>query len=453
MASATLTAECATLELPFDPGSDGTRRPRAVFIARLPARRADPEVDPVVLLAGGPGQAGSEAFPAVIQAFDHLQRDRDLIVIDQRGTGRSGVLDCPNAESPALIDVDLASVRRLSAQCFAAQTRDTTRYTTSVAVQDLERIRQRLGIRQWNLYGISYGTRIALHYLRRFPAHVRSLILDAALPPDAELGPDIAVHAQQALDTILQRCADDAHCHDAFPTIDSDLDALLSSLDEQPRTVRFEDIGSGRQRSLEFTRDHLAITLRLMSYSAYGAAILPSMLHEAIERDNFSHLARQALLQIDSLETSLATGLNSAVVCTEDAPWFTSGTRNADDLADTYLGSDMIDMLQVGCEAWPRGLIDDDFKQPVTSDTPLLVLSGGADPITPPAYGEQIVAGFSRSQHVVNAGQGHMQAPLGCVPRLMARFIDAPDGDALNTDCLTRLQPPPFFVDANGPRP
>ncbi len=449
--TASITADCATLAVPFDPADPAGAR-QELFIARLAARTAASRPDPVVLLAGGPGQAASEAFPALIQAFRHLQRDRDLILVDQRGTGRSGRLDCPRSDVTTLVDMEPAKVRELSAECHAGLEEDTTRFTTSVAVQDLDSVRTRLGIKQWNLYGVSYGTRVALHYLRRFPARVRSMILDAPVPPDVALGPDIALHAQQALDNILARCADSEDCHAAFPRVATDLDELLVTLENRPKSVTFEDVSTGRQRTLSLTRDHLAATLRLMSYSAYGAAILPSMLHEAVAQDNYTPLARQALLQIDSLENTLATGLNSAVVCTEDAPWFEQAQAH-EPPQRTYLGDGLIATMQAGCEAWPRGLMDDDFRQPLTSDKPVLVLSGTADPITPPAYGERVLENLRAGRHLINDGQGHMQAPLGCIPTLMAQFVELGNTEELNIDCLSRIRPPAFFVDANGPRP
>lgn len=196
-----------------------------------------------------------------------------------------------------------------------------------------------------------------------------------------------------------------------------------------------------------------------MSYSSQTAAILPSMLFDAIENDNLAPFARQSDMQSTSLGNTLSTGMHHAVICTEDVPFF---DRQFDPATQrqigttesaSYLGNEIVSAIQATCSRWPAGVIDEDFKQPVVSDKPTLILSGGADPITPPAYGEQVAESLSHVRHIVNEEQGHMQAIFGCTPVLLAQFIDSADATSLNTDCLQRLSPTPFFVDANGPLP
>jgi len=189
-----------------------------------------------------------------------------------------------------------------------------------------------------------------------------------------------------------------------------------------------------------------------MSYSAYGNAILPSMLFDASENNNLAPFARQAELQVRSLDNSLATGMHHAVVCAEDEP-FSDIDEGREQSASTYLGADLIDGLKLTCEHWNDGLIDNDFKQAVESTVPTLLLSGSADPITPPAYAELAMANLKNAKHIVNEHQGHMQAATGCMPKIMAQFIQDATVETLNTQCLERLIAPPFFIDANGPKP
>lgn len=469
---AKLVAQCTTLSVPLNPDSDdaGTLD---LSIARIPARRQSARQDAFTLLAGGPGQSAIESFPSVAFAFRHIMRDRDILLVDQRGTGNSVRLSCP--ESPdylgAEFDEDTQFLTDSAKACLEQLDSDPRYFTTSVAVQDLEQVRQSLGISQWNLYGISYGTRVALHYLRRYPDKVRTLILDAVVPPTVPLGPDIAPLAQRSLDIILQRCANAPGCSAAFGDIGQATRELLDALREQPRTITYEDVASGQMKTMEFTWQHLAVTLRLLSYSSQTAAILPSMLNEAIANDNFAPLARQTMLQAQSLGDSMATGMHHAVICTEDAPYLPKGSirdesaedpihpqtasREKDDgyPADSYMGDDVVSSLLATCAAWPAGLIDDDFRQAVTSAVPTLILSGEADPITPPAYGETVASSLSRARHIINPQQGHMQAPFGCMPALLAQFVETEDAERLDTACLDRINPLPFFVDANGPLP
>jgi len=397
-------------------------------------------------------------------------QDRDVILIDQRGTGSSSKLDCPSAsESLGLeFEVDTESLKALAKECFDSLDNDPRLFSTSIAVQDLEQVRESLGISQWNIYGISYGTRVALHYLRRYPDAVRTLTLDAVVPPDVSLGPEIGPLAQRALDLIFKRCNDDPGCAEAFTDLDTATLALLDKLEAEPRTITYENIATGKLATMDFTRNHLAITLRLMSYSSQTAAILPSMLHEAIVNDNFAPLARQTDLQTRSLGESLATGMHHAIICTEDEPFIgldiTSNVSGRNTIGDedqssevtpitSYLGDAILESLKANCAHWPAGYRDEDFKQAVTSDVPALILSGEADPITPPDYGERVAKTLSRARHLVNDSQGHMQAPFGCMPVLLAQFIESANGVDLQTECLQRLRPTPFFIDANGPLP
>ena len=452
-----LPAECASVSVPMDPDlPDGARLELA--IARLPARERDARDDPLVLVAGGPGQSALQTFPSIITAFRHVNRERDLILVDQRGTGDSRPLDCADPEPPgtpaASGDPDpVAEAREAARRCLASLDEDTTLFTTSVAVQDLDAVRRALGLATMNLYGVSYGTRVALHYARRFPASVRSLILDAVVPPGTPLGADIAPVAQRAMDDILQRCLDDSDCGGAFPGIDTRTAALLARLQREPVRIRYEDIADGRPRDTELGRAELAVTLRLLSYSAWGASLLPSMLDDAIETAHFAPFARQTDLQSRALAEALATGLHYSVICTEDLP-FTNAPAALAAARSTFLGELPLAAQIAACEDWPRGRIDADFHRPLALDMPTLILSGDADPVTPPAYGERAAAMLGEDVvHVINTGQGHTQASLGCVPSLMATFLRAGTGADLSLDCLARLTPPPFFLDANGPRP
>ena len=467
--AASLVAQCATLTVPLDaaefgdqatagkPNQTATSNDKAnqitLSIARIPARRLSARQDAFTLIAGGPGQSAIETFPSVSFAFRHIMRNHDVILIDQRGTGASAKLVCEEApDSMGLdVDVDHAQIATLARECRDSLDHDPSWFTTSMAVHDLENVRQQLGVSQWNMYGISYGTRVALHYLRRYPQAIRTLVLDAVVPPEVSLGPDIARLSQRALDIIFQRCQSADGCEQAFGDLSQPTIALLESLEEQPRTISFEDIASGKISTMEFTRQHLAITIRLMSYSAQTAAILPSMLHEAIVNDNFAPLARQSIIQSKSLGNTLATGMHHAVLCTEDAP-FIEGTGQSTD-ANTYLGEGVVKSLMASCKDWPAGQIDSDFKDAVVSDAPTLILSGQADPITPPDYGESLVPHLANSKHIINPQQGHMQAPFGCMPILLAQFVTSADVQQLSSDCLERLRVPPFFVDANGPLP
>lgn len=455
---ASLVAECATLDVPLDP-RESDAASLTLALARLPARGRNRAADPLVFIAGGPGQSAVDTFASVASAFRAANRERDIVLVDQRGTGGSMPLDCPtdedSAASPASDDElgPIEDAARQAQRCLDSLTHDTRLFTTSIAVQDLEQVRRALAIDRWNVYGVSYGTRVALHYARRYPTAVRSLILDAVVPPGTPLGPDIAPLAQRALDLVLQRCQDTDECAAAFPNIADRTTALLEQLDDAPVTVAWEDIANGDVRRDTLERADLAVTLRLLAYSAWGASLLPSMLDDAIEQAHFAPFARQANLQANALADTLSAGMHYSVICTEDLP-FMPGTQALDAARDTFLGDEPLRAQLAACERWPEGVIDSDFHSPLSLNVPVLILSGEADPVTPPDYGDRLADMLGpRARHIVNAGQGHMQATLGCTPSLLAEFLQDGDAAALSVDCLERLVPPPFFVDANGPRP
>lgn len=459
----TLPAECATLNVPFThglkPASDGKSAAHqelpetlSLSLARISARTKQASADPVTIIAGGPGQGAQASWPQLASAFYPILANRDVYLIDQRGTGNSGAMKCPTPPPDSTFNIDLDEVEKTAQECHDSQSLRTEWFTTTVAVRDLDTVREALGVDRWNLYGVSYGTRVALHYLRRYPQHTSSLILDAVVPPQKPIGPDLPLHSQNSLDALFERCESDTGCAEAFPNLASSTNQLFASLKATARVVDYENLSRGALESITFTDQHLAASVRLLSYTSYGTAILPSMLHDAAVNNNLAPFARQVAIQESQLGGSIASGMHAAVICTEDAPFIKTLT-NRDELKKTYLGDFIIDAMETGCKPWPQGVIDDDFNDPVTGDTPVLALSGSVDPITPPAYAELAISELTNTRHIVNPHQAHTQAPLGCTPTIMFQFVETKNPTQLNLECLQRLSPPALFVDANGPLP
>lgn len=444
-----VAASCGKLAVAENPDAPAGRKIE-LRIAVVPAlnRRAQP--DPLFVLAGGPGQAATDFYAAYSSAFAAIGRDRDIVLVDQRGTGRSAPLNCDYPEDPEVSGVDAEQLRATTLGCLQALTGDPRFYTTSVAVRDLEAVRVALGTAQINLYGVSYGTRVAQHYLRRYPSSVRTLILDGVVPPEVILGPDMALDAQRALDAILQRCTNDAACNARFPGSSAAFTALLERLRE-PVTLTFPHPATGRPETVEFGVSHLAGVVRLLSYSDSSAALLPLLL-QAGSANNLAPLAAQYLLLEQTLEAQFAYGMHNAVVCTEDIPLLDPAKVDRAALDATYLGALPLDGLSAICSAWPAGVRDADLHAPLTSDVPVLVLSGGNDPITPARYGEQVLRQFPRGQHVVVEGYGHGQLASPCIPGLLARFLNEGSAD-VDAGCVKGVHAAPFLLDFSGPSP
>ncbi len=446
----TLKAQCLELAVPENPaapeGGD-----IALFVARVASLSVEPRPDPLVIIAGGPGQSAVDFYLGFRGAFERVRQERDVVLVDQRGTGRSNALQCPDAAALVEGADDARVIREATERCLASLSGDARYYTTSVAVTDLVAVFDALGIGSVNIYGISYGTRVAQHLMRRHPERVRRAILDGVVPPDFVLGPAIALDAQAALLRIYARCAGDPACAERFPAPLAALDELRSRLGETPVDVVIDDPVSGERRVQRLSDIEVAVAVRLMSYSPLTAALLPLYIDSALNEQRYEPLAAQVRLIESSFVEALSIGMHNSVVCTEDAPWFDEAGVDRAALGETYLGTLTFDALATSCDAWPRGVIDDDFKQPLASDIPTLLLSGENDPITPPAYGERAAAGLSRSLHLTGPGQGHGLAPLGCVPRVMAEFLDAEAPLTIDTTCVDKLAVMPFFVDFTGP--
>ncbi len=445
-------AECGVLSVAENPADPHSRR-IGLHVARVPAISRRKLADPLFVLAGGPGQAASAFYATVAGAFARINRDRDIVLLDQRGTGGSNLLDCPEDEETLYraSDAQIAASTRACLATLSARAA-VAYYTTSVAVQDLEQVRRALGYARIDLYGVSYGTRVAQHYIRRFPEQVRAVILDGVLPPALAIGPQVALDAENALRAILARCAQDPPCHAHFADPQADYRALRAALARGAVHVRLPDPASGEPRQLEFGSDQLAMVLRLASYSSDYSALLPLLLHSAHASADYAQLAAQFLL-IQRSYGDVATGMHNSVVCAEDVPFYDARLIDRAALAATFMGASQIDGLRSVCGVWPRGPVDADFHAPLHSRVPALLLSGSDDPVTPPAYAQQAAAGFTHARQVLLAGFAHGQLTAPCMGRVLARFLEVPDPAALDVSCTARARPLPFFVTLNGPAP
>jgi len=446
----TVPARCATLRVPEDRSSANGRKIE-LAIAWVPSTAKSPARDPVVLLAGGPGQSALEAFPTVYPAFREILRHRHVLLVDQRGVGKSNPLECPatlNDEALQLLDTaGVDEARRLTAACLQelGPNVDVRAYTTSAYIADLEDVRRALGVAQFNLVGASYGTRVGLEYLRRHPASIRTVVLDSIVPPSLALGNEHAKNLEAAVAAQFARCTADAECTKRFGSPRARLDGLLQRLHEQPRKVTYRDPLTNEQRADEFTAASLAAIVRFYSYAPQLFGMLPMLLAEAAN-GQFENLMAQSRMMEQLIGEQINVPLQLSVMCAEDAP----GMRVDPADAGTILGTEFVDYTLAQCAVWPRGPMPKDFHDAVKSDKPVLLLSGELDPVTPPRYGAEVQRTLSNSRHFVLRGQGHSVMGVGCAPRLVAEFIAAADAKALDGKCLDQLQYSPPFGGSYG---
>lgn len=442
-----LAAQCGTLTVPEDRATPNGRQIE-LRLAVLKALRRNPQPDPLFFLTGGPGQAATESYLQLAPAFARLNQDRDIVLVDQRGTGQSAPLECPAIAD----DADETQLAEWLTQCRAGLAADARYYTTSIAMDDLDAVRQALGYSTINLYGVSYGTRAALTYVRQYPQSVRAVILDGVVPSDEALGLDVARDAERALALIFARCASESDCHAAFPNVQSEFESLLAELESAPVKVSLTHPVTGAPTDFTFNRDTFAASVRLLSYAPETVALLPLLIHHTVSTRDYARFAALSLQVGDSLESSISNGMAYSVLCAEDEPFFTDAQAEAAN-ADTYLGNTQTAELRRLCAVWPRGTVPADFKQPVRADVPVLLLSGEADPVTPPENAAQVAATLPNSLSLIAAGQGHNVILRGCLPRVAADFLETGSVAGLDTACVSSIVPMPFFISFAGPTP
>ena len=446
-----IKARCASLPRPLDPEApDGETI--TLRLAVVPALSLEPAPDPVVPIAGGPGQASTDFYASTFSAFEDLRRDRDIVLVDQRGTGDSAPMTCDIDDSVLQGQFSPDQTESLTRECLEALPYDPRFFTTSVAVRDLEAVRVALGYEKFNVYGVSYGTRVAQHFARRYPASTRSVILDGVVPPQLALGPAIAIEAQRAMTRIFDRCAEDRKCGERFPSLSARFDELLAKLTAEPVEISLRHPLSGQVESLSYGVNELTGAVRLLSYHPTSIALLPLLIDEAAS-GNYQPLAAQFLSVRDSFAESLSIGMHNSVVCTEDAPFFAGEGISDQELDATYIGPLLLGALSATCKVWPAGVIDADFKEPLATDIPVLLLSGEVDPITPPRYADLAAVDLENALLLTGELQGHGLAPRGCTDSVMAEFVATADPIAVDDDCFDRHFAMPFFLDFSGPSP
>jgi pimeloyl-ACP methyl ester carboxylesterase len=339
-----------------------------------------------------------------------------------------------------MAQVDLDAARRFAAECLATLEADVRFYTTSEAARDLDDVRRAIGAERINLVGISYGTRVAQEYLRRFPAQTRSVVLDGVVPPTLALGADHAKNLDAALRLQFQRCESDPVCSDRFGSPWDSLQQLLAELRGSPRRVEFRDPLTHSIRQAEFTPETVVAVSRLFAYSPQLAAMLPMVLADALA-GRPETLMSQAQMIEDLLGEQIMHGMQLSVGCSEDADLLQPDPADAGSLLGTYF----VEFIKTQCEVWPRGSVPADFHAPLVSDRPVLLLSGELDPVTPPRYGDEARRGLSNSRHLVLPGAGHNVLGDGCLPQLMARFIETNRPEQLEAACVDdQVRTPPF---------
>lgn len=442
---------CGSIARPLRPGAEGPTID--IHFAVLPAVARNKKPDPVFFFAGGPGQAATRLLSPISTLLKRLNNRRDIVFIDQRGTGRSAPLYCPEQPPTTPLKELMAAGKwdRYLSDCLSALQAlphgDLRYYATPMAMADADAVREALGASQINVIGGSYGTRAALDYLRQFPGSVRRTVIDGVAPPDGHLPDSLGADVAAAFSTWLVACESDAPCQKRYPGLRATWARLLASL---PREVTVAHPFTGVTETLTLTREDVLGLVRSPLYVPSLASALPLALSQAAAGHPESLLGLSLALSTgDAMR--LALGMHFSVICTEDFPLPPphSGGNSVDASLEAEFQASFRHQYQAICDHWPRGTVPAAFHSLPTASTATLVFSGGLDPVTPPRHGERVAAALGgKARHVRVENAGHGVLPLPCIGEVLHRFIDAPsDREALAVDasCAAAMPRPPFY--------
>ncbi len=434
--------QCGEIDRPLDPDQPAGKKIAVHFVV-LPALDKNKAPDPVFLLAGGPGQSAISVASWIQVVFEKLQRRHDLVFVDQRGTGKTAPLECPEVDdlqSVGQTDYDvhfmLACLPKLEKLAWG----DLRFYTTTIAMQDLDAVRSALNYSKIDLIGVSYGTRAALEYQRLFPARVQRTVLDGVVQPDQMLSDE---DLQTVLQNLFKDCAADARCHKAYPNLAQDWKKLLTGL---PRQAVLTHPRLGTAVPVTVQRDDVLQWVTKVFYSPVSSAGLPHAIEQTLQ-GNFNPLLTLAGAGSLPGPGGIALGMHFATVCAEeyDRLLAAPGPSPDNDFGDQHRQ----EYLKV-CSHWPRGHVAAAFYTTPVSATPVLLLSGGLDPVTPPWHADKVAKALGpMARHIVLDHAGHGVLQQICMTDVATQFINAKTDQAahdVDASCVKQIPRPSVWI-------
>ncbi len=444
-------AQCGQLavkENPDDPASGEIN----LEILRLPAISPAPKADPLFLIQGGPGGSSVTMAEQIQGSFSELRKNRDLVFVDQRGTGKSNALSCESlsADEQLLPDAEQKNLTLKTMQACAKKYGDVARfYTTPYAVKDLEQVRLALGYRQINLWGGSYGTRVVLEYMREHPQSLRAVVMDGLAPVQVALPAGAAQTASSAFNKLNEQCAQQPQCKNQYGDLLQNAQAILARLNQQetkgePLTIAYEHPRTQQPKQLSLSKNSFTSLVFMSLYSRDLSALLPQVLYKAVAGDYRMLASLFALASEQPNLLDMAQGLHFSVICSEDAKLYPSQSASS-----VFLGVDMLDEARSICAFWPKAEMPESYYQPINATTPALLLSGAVDPVTPKPMADAVIKHLSNATQLEAPGGHHIISTQGCMPQLIAQFIEQASMANINTSCVQKIKPLPLILGAD----
>jgi pimeloyl-ACP methyl ester carboxylesterase len=455
--------ECGWLTVPADHNNPDNGETYRLAVAIFHATGDDPAPDPVIYLEGGPGGSPLEFVNYTFEPiFSPFVEKRDVIIFDQRGVGFSQpALDCTEITDLTFetLDQDLSidEVNEMTLDAYqlchdrlTGEGIDLSLFNSAQNAADVAMLREALGYDEVNLYGISYGTRLALTVMRDYPEGIRSVIIDSVYPPQETLF-NATNNFFRALTTLFEGCEADEACNTAFPDLETVFYDTANALNENPVMIDVLDVANpGRTLPAVLNGDTFVGLVFQGLYSADVIPSLPKSIYDASNGDynNFALLIANALFQIDAI----SNGMYNSVECVEEVPFTTpddEDTINAD-LPDEFdsltEGSSFGEQSFALCNIWdvtPAPAVE---NESVVSSLPTLVMAGEYDPITPPDWGRSAAATLDNATFFLVPGVGHGAIYASeCATSIALAFLDDPEASP-DGACLLTAPPVDFII-------
>ncbi|MFC1948368.1 alpha/beta fold hydrolase [Chloroflexota bacterium] len=453
--------ECGCMTVPENRGQPDGNQVKIQF-AIFRSKSRNPEPDPIVYLGGGPGEHSLESVSLTFDTrFAPLTANRDLIVFDQRGTGYSEpALECPELIELAyeVLDQQLEDEESITLEneatreCYESlreQGIDLSAYNSAESAADLNDLRLALGYDEWNLFGISYGTRLALTAMRDYPNGIRSVILNSTVPLQANLYTEMAAGFDRALNVLFDSCANDLIANKAYPDLKEVLFDTIDQLNDSPAKFTAIHPLTGEYYDVLMSGDDFFDFITSTLYSTEVIPLVPKVIFDT-QAGKYGTLALLVGSNLLNMEL-ISTGMHLSVQCSEELP-FSSQEEITASLEEypkirEYLEDSLGESSFTICEYWTGTMPDPVENEPVHSNIPTLILSGEFDPITPPAWGLLASETLSNSWFFEFPGLGHdvLVSGSNCPLEIGLEFIDNPYSEP-DTTCLTEIEPPDYTI-------
>jgi pimeloyl-ACP methyl ester carboxylesterase len=437
--------QCGTLRVPENYSLPNGEQITVNF-AVLPAIDNSKNKTPLMFLAGGPGQASVELAAHIFTTFAEIKKSHDIILVDQRGTGKSHALEC---DENSVNNVYEIIPEDFSAQeikdCIAQFKGDLSQYNSENAIRDFDAVRSALGHEQINIYGGSYGTRAGLVYMRMFPDSLKSVVLDSVGPIEVPIG-TFGQSSARSFNLLLESCMQDDNCKAAYPDLASEFKAVISRLEQAPVKIDISHPRLGSKTDFVLSRSKFISNLRMQLYSMQTRTLVPLIIHQAF-LGNYQPII--GLIAMSEGGVGMYVGLTLNIVCNEDIPKITNEMFTAD-ADNSFGGNDSHKAWLQACPLWPKYSVDEAFYKSVTANIPTLILSGKLDPVTPPSNGEESATTLPNSHHIVSKNSAHIVASTPCGIDIVNEFLETLDPKGLDESCLAELKSETFMTHLNG---